>query len=76
MAWMDKPEGVVFLEFLGKTIQQEFEILLKGPTDNKGNDLSDIYRGRIKAFREIMHLCPMLKAQLEQDRKTKQEEGA
>jgi hypothetical protein len=46
--------------------------LATGPRDKNNNDLSDLYRGRIAAFREIANM----KAQLEQYMKNEKEKGA
>jgi len=61
--------------FLSETIKLDFERLYMGPADKNNNDLSDVYRGRIKALREVFQLRDALKRQLEHDKAPEASKG-
>lgn len=73
IVWLAQPEAEVFRNYLAENIQLSFERLLAGQTDKQGNDLTDIYRGYIKALREIFNMKMALEAQVAQDKKQVEE---
>jgi len=75
VAWLSLPEAETLLVFLSETIKLDFERLYMGPADKNNNDLSDVYRGRIKALREVFQLRDALKRQLEHDKAPEASKG-
>lgn len=73
IVWLAQPEAEVFRNYLAENIQLSFERLLAGQTDKQGNDLADVYRGYIKALREIFNMKMALEAQITQDKKQAEE---
>lgn len=74
IVWLAQPEAEVFRNYLAENIQLSFERLLAGQTDKQGNDLADVYRGYIKALREIFNMKIALENQVAQDKKQAEED--
>ena len=72
LVYLSQPEAAILQQFQSELIIADLNRLATGPRDKNNNDLSDLYRGRIAAFREIANM----KAHLEQYMKNEKEKGA
>lgn len=63
LAWLSRSEGQTFLTFLSETRDIYINSLIQGRSDSQGNDLSDVFRGMIKAIDYINSLKAILEVE-------------